>query len=93
MKASILGPVYTIPDHLRMVSIFISDWGRWFCLYGSACIRYMNLLQQSGTTLLRISRWYENDPVQPVPFCFTCKHRNPILNAPKPRFDNWMDLM
>ena len=30
------------------------------------------------------------DPVQSIPFCFTCKHGNPIRNAPKPRFDNGM---
>ena len=28
------------------------------------------------------------NPVQSVPFCFTCKHCNPIRNAPKPCFDN-----
>ena len=33
------------------------------------------------------------NPVQSVPFCFTCKHRNPIHNALKPRFDNRMALM
>ena len=26
-------------------------------------------------------------------FCFTCKHRNPIRNAAKPRFDNRMASM
>ena len=30
------------------------------------------------------------DQVQSVLFCFTCKHRYPIRNAPKPRFDNRM---
>ena len=28
--------------------------------------------------------------VQSLPFCFTCKHRNPVQNALKPRFDNRM---
>ena len=30
------------------------------------------------------------DPLQSVSFCFRCKHRNLIRNAPKPRFDNKM---
>ena len=30
------------------------------------------------------------DPAQSVPFCFRCKHRNSIRNAPKLRFDNRM---
>ena len=33
------------------------------------------------------------DPVQSVPFCFTCKHHKPMRNAPKPSFDNRMVLM
>ena len=33
------------------------------------------------------------NPVQSVPFRFTCKHRNPIRNVPKPRFDNRMASM
>ena len=33
------------------------------------------------------------DPIQSVPFCFTCKHRDPTWNAPKPRFDNRMASM
>ena len=30
------------------------------------------------------------DPVQSVPFCFKCEHRNPIRSAPKPSLDNTM---
>ena len=33
------------------------------------------------------------DPVQFLPFCLTCKHRNPIRDAPKPRFDKRMASM
>ena len=33
------------------------------------------------------------DPVQCVPFCFTCKHHNPIRNAPKSRLDNRLASM
>ena len=33
------------------------------------------------------------DPVQSIPFCFTCKHHNPIRNAPEPLFDNRMASM
>ena len=32
------------------------------------------------------------DPVQSVPFCFTCKHRNPIRNSPKPSFDRMASM-
>ena len=53
----LLGHVYTIPDHLRIGSLFISDWG---CAYSAVREFDEALLRQSGTTLLRISRWYEN---------------------------------
>ena len=57
-------------------------------LYGSAWIRY-TLLQQSGTTLLLISRWYENRSGTVREVCCTCKHHYPIRNTPKPCFDIW----
>ena len=33
------------------------------------------------------------DPIQSEPYCFKCKHRNPIRNARKPCFDNGMASM
>ena len=32
------------------------------------------LLQQSGTSVLRLGRWYENDPVQSLLVGFMCKN-------------------
>ena len=72
-------PTYRIPFHI----------GLRLCLYGSAIIKYP-LLQQSGTTLPPSAGGTKMDPVQSVPFCFTCKRCNPIRNAPKSGFDNKM---
>ena len=33
------------------------------------------LLRQSGISLLRLGRWYENDPVQSILVGFNCKQR------------------
>ena len=79
-----------IPDHLCVRSLFISDWGcAYTALHESDTLCSSNLVQfcfaSSGGTKV--------DPLQSVPFCFTCKHRNPIQNASKPRFDNRMTSM
>ena len=86
------GPVYTIPDHLRIGSLFISDWGCVYtALHESDMLCSNNLVQlysaSAGGTKM--------DSVQYVPYCFTCErqHRNPIRNAPKSCFDNRMASM
>ena len=85
-----LGPAYTIPDHLRIGSLFISDWG---CVY-TALHEFDPLCSNNPVQFCSASAGgTTKDPVQCVPFCFTCKHHNPIRKAPKPRFDNRMASM
>ena len=80
------GPVYTISDHLCIRSLFISDWGSVYTtLHESDTLCSSNLIQLCSAS----AGGTKMDPVQtPVQFCIRCKHRNPIRNAPKPRFDN-----
>ena len=81
------GPVYTIPDHLRIESLFILDWGC-VCtaLHESDTLCPNNPMQLCSAS----AGGTKMDPVKFVLFRFTCKHRNPIRNAPKLRFDNRM---
>ena len=67
-------------------SLFVSDWGFVYtALHESDTLCSNNPIQfcsaSAGGTKI--------DPVQSVLFCFTCKHRNPIRNAPKRCFDIW----
>ena len=62
-----------------MGSIFISDWA---CVY--------TVLHAFDTPCSNSAGGMKMDPVQSVPFRFTC---NPIRNTPKLRFDNRMASM
>ena len=70
-----LGPVYMIPDHLLIGCLFISDWG---CVCTTLCesdtFCYNNPVQLCSTS----AGGTKMDPVQSIPFCFTCKHHIPI---------------
>ena len=83
-------PVYTIPEHLRIGSLLISDGG---CVYSS--LHESDTLCSNNPVQLcsALAGGMKMDPVQSVPFCLTCKHRNPIRNAPKPPFHNRMASM
>ena len=84
---ALLGPVYTIADHLRIGSLFISDWGC-VCtaLHESDTLCSNNPVQPCSTS----ASGTKVDPVQSIPFCFTCKHCYPVRNAPRPSLDNRM---
>ena len=67
--------------------LFISDWG---CVY-TALHESDTLCSNNPVQLYSVSAGgTKMNPIQSVPFCFTYKHRNPIGNARKPRFDNRM---
>ena len=57
-------------------------------LFIRLCMSPIRSAPSIRTTLLRISRWYENRSLQSIQFCFTYKHCNPIRNALKLQFDN-----
>ena len=77
--------VYMMPDHLHIRSPFILGWG---CVYTALRESYM-LCSNNPTQLCSASPGGTKiDQVQSVLLCFTCKHRNPIRNAPKSRLDN-----
>ena len=79
-----------ILDHLRIGSLFISDWG---CVY-TPLPESDTLCSNNPVQLCSASAGgTKMNPVQSVPFCFTRKHRNLIRNAPRPRFDNGMASM
>ena len=79
-----------IPDHLRIGSLFLSDWGFvYMALHESDTLWSNNPVELCSTS----AGGTKMNPVQFVPFCFTCKHRDPIPNAPKPRFDRRMASM
>ena len=84
------GPVYMIPDHLRIGSLFISDWGCVYkALHESDPLCSNNPIQRLSAS----AGGTKMDPVQSVTFCFTCKHGNPTWQAPRPRFDSRMASM
>ena len=86
----VLGPVYRISDHLPIGSLYISDCG---CVY-TALHESDTLCSNNRVQLCSASAGGTKiNPAQSVPFCFTCKHRNPIRNAPRHCFDNRMASM
>ena len=85
-----LRPVYTILCHLHIESLFISDWG---CVY-TALHESDTLCSSNPVQICSASAGgTKMSPVQSVPFCFTCKHRDAIGSTPKPCFHNRMASM
>ena len=85
METELSGRVYRIPDHLRIGSLFISDWGSVYTALRESDTLCSSSPVQLCTASAGDTKWIRYNP---YPFCFTYKHRNPIRNAPKPRFDN-----
>ena len=68
----------------------MSDWvGVYMALHESDMLCSNNPVQACSASTGRTKM----DPLQSVPFCFTCNSRNPIGNALKPCFDNRMASM
>ena len=72
-----------IPDYLRISFLFMSDWGRVYTALPESDTLCSNSLVQLCSASAGATKM---DPVQSVPFCFTCKHRNPIRNETLSKF-------